>query len=157
MRTAIIALLASTVFSMPAMASSLTVEQRAEVIKVTKTEDGTKSQALVPAERVQPGETVRFTLSWTNEMDEAAENVVLEMPVPEHMIFVVGSAENEEVETLLSVDNGATYAEFGQLDVSEGEDIRPAEAEDVTHVKWIFNTPLDAGADGEVHFDARLK
>ena len=157
MRNAVIALLASTVLTLPAMASSLRVEQRAEVIKVSKAEDGSKVQTLEPAEKVQPGETVRFILDYTNEMEEPAENVVLEMPIPEHMVFVIGSADSEGVQALLSVDNGATYAEFGSLSVSEGEVNRPAEAEDVTHLKWVFNDPLPVGVNGEVHFEARLK
>lgn len=157
MKHAFLAILATTIFSVPAFANSVQVEQRAEVIKVLTAEDGSQTQTFVPAERVQPGETVRFTVSWVNDMDTDAENVVLEMPIPEYMIYVIGSGEAEGVQTLLSVDGGSSFAKFGELRVSEGDLVRNAEAEDVTHLKWKFTSPLAAGGNGEVFYDAKLK
>lgn len=90
-------------------------------------------------------------------MDVPAEDVVLEMPIPEHMIYVSESASNEGVQTSFSVDGGAIYSSWPELKVSEGELIRSAEPEDVTHLKWKFTDSLPPGANGELFYEARLK
>lgn len=142
--------------SLPSFAEGLLVEQRAEVAVSIVTEAGETVEELRPAELVRPGETVVFTVHYENQMAEAVENIVLEMPVPEEMAFVQGSADYEGVETLYSVD-GAVFFPWDELAVSDEAGARPAGAGDVRALKWVFTGAVPANTVDEISFRAVLK
>ena len=55
------------------------------------------------------------------------------------------------------MDNGVTFGRAENLEVIENDVARPAEARDFTHVRWVMQNDLAAGAQGTARFAAVLE
>lgn len=136
---------------------NLSVQTYAEKESVVVNEDGQAETQLVPAELVVPGETVFYTITFTNVSAEPADNVVITNPIAENLMYVQGSAFGPGMEILFSADGGNTFAPAEELTVAENGDVRRATASDFTHVRWVMRSDLDAGAQGIARFAAVLE
>ena len=121
------------------------------------TDDGELAQRMVAAEVVVPGETVFYTITFRNISDESADNVVITNPIAEDLMYVDGSGFGPGSDIQFSVDGGNTFAPAAALTVVEDGETRPAEARDYTHVRWIMQNDLAAGAQGTARFAAILE
>ncbi len=119
--------------------------------------EGESDTRLVPAEIVVPGETVFYTITFSNVGAEAADNVVITNPIAEDLMYVDGSAFGPGTEILFSIDGGTTFAKADELTVVEDGEIRDAKASDFTHVRWVMQNDLAAGAQGTARFAAILE
>lgn len=139
-------------------ASALTATQIVEKEVVIENQDGTTQTQRVPAERVIPGERIVYTLRYLNDGAEPATDLVMTMPVPNEVTFIDGSAERAGAETVYSVDGGNTFASRESLVVNGTNGAsRPAKAEDITHVKWTIEGPVQSAEVGELVFKGVLK
>jgi uncharacterized repeat protein (TIGR01451 family) len=111
---------------------------------------------LVPAATVVPGEKVIYSISFRNISDEGAENVVITNPIAAELTYVDGSATREGADIQFSIDGGASFANRNELAVDEDGAQRPAEAKDFTHIRWVLQEELAAGAQGVMRFAAVL-
>lgn len=118
---------------------------------------GEEEKRLVPAEKVLPGETVYYTITFTNTSDEVADNVVVTNPIAEELMYLDGSAFGPGMDIVFSVDGGETFATADELNVTENGETRTAEAKDFTHVRWVMQNDLAAGAQGTARFAAVLE
>ena len=118
---------------------------------------GEEERRLVPAELVVPGETVFYTITFTNVSDDVADNVVITNPIAENLQYLDGSAFGAGMEILFSVDGGETFAAAADLVVTEEGETRGATAKDFTHVRWVMRNDLAAGAQGTARFAAVLE
>ncbi len=154
-------ILTSVVLILAAMAAQaqghLDVRTTVHKQEVFINEQGESETRLVPADVVVPGESVFYTITFTNVSDQPADNVVITNPIAEDLMYVDGSAFGPGTEIQFSVDGGATFAPAGELNVIEGDELRKAEAKDFTHVRWVMQTDLDAGAQGTARFAAVLE
>jgi uncharacterized repeat protein (TIGR01451 family) len=136
------------------------VKLKSEVLKEVEAVDetGTPVVRLLPVTNAMPGELLIFTISYTNEGDEEATDIVLTNPVPEHMLYKAQSAAGEGSRISYSVDGGATYGAPDSLSVTgdDGKE-RPAVPSDYTHIRWQMVDPVPAGGSGEVSFKASVK
>ncbi len=140
-----------------AHAEGIQADQKIErIVAVNENPDGTVEVIYGPAERVAPGEELVYTITFTNSGTEAAENVVLNMPVEEQVTYIEGSSITRLAAVAFSADGGATFANRSELFVVDGDSPRPALAEEITNVRWTLNAPLAAGASGEVSMRAKL-
>jgi uncharacterized repeat protein (TIGR01451 family) len=130
-----------------------TVVQKEEV---TVNAAGERETRLVAAETVIPGERVVYTITFRNVSDEPADNVVITNPIDESLTYVDGSAFGPGTEIQFSVDGGNSYAAAALLSVVEDGVERPATASDFTHVRWVMQNDLAAGAQGTARFMAVL-
>lgn len=130
-----------------------TIVQKEEVFV---NDAGETERRLVPADTVVPGESVVYTITFTNISDEAAENVIITNPISENLSYVDGSAFGAGMVIQFSVDGGQSFGEPDELTVASNGDQRPARAEDFTHVRWIMQNELNAGDQGMASFRARL-
>ena len=130
-----------------------TVVQKEEVSVNAAGERETK---LVPAETVIPGERVVYTITFRNISDQPADSVVITNPIDESLTYVDGSAFGPGTEIQFSVDGGNTFGVAEQLTVVEDSVERPAEPGDYTHVRWVMQNDLAAGAQGMARFTAVL-
>lgn len=139
---------------------SLALQSTAEKEIVTVDEKGNKETKRVPVSStsVVPGDVVIYTVSYENIGKEPASSVVVTNPVPEHMIYVAGSAEVKGARVDFSVDKGKAYAPAGKLKVkgADGKE-RSAGASDYTHIRWTLEKPLEKGKKGSVSFKAKVK
>jgi uncharacterized repeat protein (TIGR01451 family) len=116
---------------------------------------------------IVPGDRVMFKTSYKNNGSEPATGFRATNPMPAPIQFVSVREEWAEV----SVDGGVTWGKLAALTVSakamagdaaaatQAADAapRPATEADVTHVRWILNDPIPAGAGGDVSFVGLVK
>ena len=103
-----------------------------------------------------PGDVVIYTTTIENISGEAADDIVVTSPVPEHLSYVAGSAFGPGMLIEFSVDGGVTYAAAEELTVNEDGQSRAATAEDYTHIRFELQDHLAAGAQGIARFRAKL-
>ena len=95
--------------------------------------------------------SVRFT----NVSKSIVDTVRITSPIPADVKYVPGSASGPGSEVLFSVDNGRTFGRPAELTLpAQNGGTRVADAADYTHVRWVLNAPLDAGATGVARFRA---
>jgi uncharacterized repeat protein (TIGR01451 family) len=97
------------------------VKLKTEVLKEVEVvnEKGEKETRLVPASSAMPGESLTFTVSYTNEGEGEARDIVLTNPVPEHMVYEGESAGAEATVITFSVDGGVSYGAADSLNVTD--------------------------------------
>ena len=138
-----------------AQQGTIRLEHKAEQQEVVTDDNGIEQTRLVEAARVLPGEEVLFTVTYTNVGDEAAEDVVITNPVPEHMSYVNSSATGDNTSVTFSVDGGETFAAPQDLLITDALGVeRPAAAKDYSHIRWVVESDVTAGGSGTVHFAA---
>jgi uncharacterized repeat protein (TIGR01451 family) len=137
--------------------SHIDVQTTVQKEEVFLTDTGEEEKRLVPAEKVLPGETVYYTITFTNTSDEVADNVVVTNPIAEELMYLDGSAFGPGMEIVFSVDGGETFAVADELNVTDNGETRAAEAKDFTHVRWVMQNDLAAGAQGTARFAAILE
>lgn len=135
----------------------LSVKTVVQKEQVRVDESGKEETVLVDADKVVPGEHVVYTITFQNIGGEAAENVVITNPIDVNLTYIEGSAFGPGTAIQFSVDGGKTFASLDALTVVEDGTERPAEARDVTHVHWVMQEDLAAGAQGIARFAAVLK
>jgi len=145
-------------FSAAAMAEG-TVDVRTVVQKeeVTVNEDGETVRKLVDADVVVPGETVFYTITFRNVGTEPADNVVITNPIADSLVYIDGSAFGPGTDIQFSADGGQTFARVDELTVVEDGVERKATTSDYTHVRWVMNNDLEAGAQAVARFAAVLE
>lgn len=132
----------------------------AEVEVTTKNAKGEKEVKRVEAAKanVVPGEAVIFTTYYSNNGKEPASDIVINNPMPEHMLYIDGSAEGSGTKIEFSVDKGKSFGapEILKVKDDKGKE-RPALASDYTHIRWTLSKPLAPGGKGSVSFRAKVK
>jgi uncharacterized repeat protein (TIGR01451 family) len=120
--------------------------------------DGKTVIQQVPAEKVIPGDEVIYTITYTNNGDEPAENLVVNNPIPEHMQYVPGSASVSGSRITFSVDNGKSFDIPEKLTVQdvEGNPV-VAKPADYTNIRWTIDQPVAPQSSGSVSYRAKLE
>ncbi|MEO0510313.1 MAG: hypothetical protein AAF065_10695 [Verrucomicrobiota bacterium] len=150
-------LIASVLTAQEAKRQPLSLEVRAELETVRIQPDGRRLVELVSAEKVLPGETIVYTITYTNPGEIPAENVVINNPVPEEMMYLDGSAVGEGTQIDFSVD-GETYGKSADLVVSLSDGTtRPAEPGEYRAVRWTLVEDIPANSSGFVRYRAILR
>ncbi len=147
--------------ALPALAAEegpVVLTLRAETEVTGADAQGKKVVKRVPVTTAVPGTAVIYTLSYRNRGATPAERVVLVNPVPQHMVYLEGSAFGPGAAIEFSVDGGKAFGPADSLRVKgpDGKQ-RPAVASDFTHLRWTLGQPLAPGASGEAGFRAVLK
>lgn len=123
-------------------------------------EQGEQERRLVAAERVVPGEELRYTVTFANQGSETVDagSIVITNPVPNNTIYLEDSAGGSGTDVVFSVDGGDTWGTPDELLIS-GEDgvSRLAEAAEYTHIRWTFRPALESGEESSVFFRVRLR
>ena len=123
----------------------------------TTNEAGQEVTTLEPAGKVVPGDEVIYTINFVNHGTEPAADVVITNPIPDHMVFTKVEASPSGADVSMSADGGSRYDAPRNLTVTDAKgQPRPAKASDFTHVRWVFQEPLEPGAEGSVSFRAQL-
>jgi len=137
---------------------TIKIQTTSEIEIVDTDADGNSVTRLEPASKVVPGDTVIYTVTFSNTGSEPAENVVITNPVPRYMEYVDGTAFGPGTEISFSIDGGKSWGAPGELVVTalDGSD-RPAQAADYTDIRWILGNELQPGAQGFARFRTRLK
>ncbi len=158
--------ISALMFGALALASGTTSAQERDHLEVVttvqkeitvETDDGSQETRLVAAESVVPGERVVYTIKFRNVGQEPAENVVITNPIAQTLTYVAGSAAGADLEVEFSVDGGQSFARAEQLRVVDNGIERPATTIDYTHVRWVMQSELAVGSEGQAQFAAVLE
>jgi len=144
----------------PAAAQDGTVEVRSEALveEMVVNEQGERQLVRQPATKVLPGKEVIFVNTYINRGEEPAEEIVIGNAIPEHTIYLGGSATGSDTLVTYSVDGGEVFGPLAELTVTNDDGTtRQAAAVDVTHIRWQRTTPLAPGEEARVEFRARLE
>lgn len=124
-------------------------------IQVTD-ENGQLTTRRVAVSEATPGDTLFYTLTYSNTGDEAATSVKLDNPIPDGTAYVAGTAWGDGADILFSIDNGQTFKKPAQLTYQVGGGVQAAEPEKYTTIRWLI-TEIPAGSSGKAGFTARVK
>lgn len=139
-------------------ANALTAQQVVEREVVVKQADGSEAVKREKADMVTPGDKVVYTLSYYNDEQKEADNIVLVMPIPAEIKYLEGSADTDSARTVYSADGGETFFARDQLKVKQADGrTHVASADEITHVRWHVSAAIAPGAGGDLSFSGRLK
>lgn len=143
---------------LPAAAQGVEVTNTALIEVKTVDQDGKEEVKYLAADKVTPGDTIMYLITFTNRGDKSAEGIVLTSEIPSDLIIKEGSAEAAGARVEYSIDNGKTYADREALVVTTSDGgRRPATAEDLTNLRWTILDPLPAGGINSVSYRAVVK
>ena len=97
----------------------------------------------------RPGDVIRYALVFTNVTAGPVKNIQFVDPIPQGMVYVLGSATADRpVRVEYSIDGGKSYSARPVLAVVEdGKKVEaPAPRERYTHVRWTVLGSLDPKA-----------
>lgn len=128
--------------------------------KVVDAEEKVSWKALKGKVKVQPGDTLRYTVSGKNSGDVEAENLVITQPIPQQTTYVLDSAANDNgAEITYSIDNGESFVTEPMVEVALPDDtieLQPAPAEAYTHVRWDFAQSLASAQEVDASYEVTI-
>jgi uncharacterized repeat protein (TIGR01451 family) len=154
----VILLLAAFGATAAGAAGGVELQTTAEVEIVAENPDGSVSVSRETALKVVPGDEVVYTMRYRNSAEDAAEEVVITNPIPEHMTLLRTGRLGPDLSLTFSVDGGRSFGALADLQVvgADGRP-RPATTADCTHLRWSFRRPLAPGEEGQVDYVAQLQ
>jgi uncharacterized repeat protein (TIGR01451 family) len=154
MRHLLFSLAACAAVSAAPLAAHAALKTEVFVEKSTVGPDGAAHTKRLPAGQVVPGDQVVYVITFVNDAAKPAEGVTITNPVPAGLTFA-GPAEGPA--PLVSAD-GAIFAPLAQLTVRRPDGaIAPAQAADVTQLRWTLPAPVQAGGQARLSYRATLK
>lgn len=110
---------------------------------------------------LNPGETIRYTIRYTNAGSSEARDAVIVDPVPTGTIYVADSAEGKGTEVTFSVDGKKfeppTLLKYRTMGGKGGGAEMIATPEMYSHIKWKLIKPVPRGGSGDVSFRVKVK
>lgn len=145
----------------PALAQSQIDLQTTLEKEVLVMENENFIKKFVAAEEVSPGDLVRITLTLVNNGADKATDLVLDNPVPEGAFYIQGSATEDLVVPLFSVDNGNNFKNASlltyEITLPDGsKETRQVSPENYTNIRWTIPT-IAAGTSAKVSFQAQIR
>ncbi|KCZ45485.1 hypothetical protein HY3_07495 [Hyphomonas pacifica] len=159
LKRAAASLAGTLMIGLPALAQDLVVEQTVERAIVMEDEEGGLEMELLPADEVKPGEQLFYSVTYINDSEEPATDVVLTLPVPEDVSLLEDSAvaEYDEAFVDFSVDGGKTYISGARLVSDSATPAHLEIPEEITHMRWTFSQDIAPKDSGRIFFAAILK
>ena len=151
-RALVVALLATAT---PALAQSDAVTLRSEVfvLRDVPQPDGTVKREAQAPDRVLPGDPILIRLDYSNIGGTPATDFLAVNPIPEALAFTSTASIAD-----YSVDGGKTWGPLASLTVPKDDGTaRPAQAADVTHLRFHAPGAVAAGAKGQFAFNAVVR
>lgn len=159
-RIALLLLAAGQILCNMPVARAQSVELVTQVERVVEViEKGAKVKKTGPPVKIVPGDEVVYTVTYANKTGKPADQVVVTNPVPKHTRYKDGTAAGAGTDISFSVDGGKTFATPDKLTVTTTDKggkavVRPATAQDYTHIRWVIRQSVAPGRSGSVTFHA---
>ena len=126
-------------------------------LAVTAGPGGQEIRRWVPAERLNTGDEIHYTLRVRNPGKQPVDTIVVTKRLPFGVRYLRGSAAGPAAEVQFSVDGGDTFAtpEMLARAASGGTkgQRKPLES-DYTHVRWVLRKPLGPASTALLRFRA---
>ena len=119
-------------------------------------ENGQNVTRWVEADEIEPGEKLKYTVTYVNVGDEPATEVRIENPIPELTVYVEDTASGEGSNIVFSADGGENYNARSEVTYEVavfggGTDRRVANSDRFTNIRWLIEQ-VPPGNSGEVSF-----
>jgi uncharacterized repeat protein (TIGR01451 family) len=154
------ALIALSITSLQALAQDkncVTLKTEGQVEENYTDAQGKPAKRLVAPGKVLPGGEVIWTITATNSCDKAADKVVIDNAVPEHMVYVADSAMGVNTEMSFSL-NGREFKKLSELVVRDADGkTRAPRADEIKAIRWMLNTAVGAKQIAFVRYRARVQ
>lgn len=135
-------------------AGSVSLVSEVFVERTETNADGRSVTTRAEPDMVVPGDNLVFVLNYRNDGAEPATDLVLTNPVPDSVSF----SGTDDASAVVSVDGGKTWGALAALTVAGADGAsRPAQAADVTHIRWVLSQPVPQGGAGELSFRGVVK
>ncbi|VAW47229.1 hypothetical protein MNBD_GAMMA04-1184 [hydrothermal vent metagenome] len=132
---------------------SMTVKEEVKELN----NQGKESIQYIEPTHIVPGDTVMYTTEYSNHHQKTINHVVITNPIPKHLIYIQGSAEQRGVPLTFSINHGETFAAADKLVVTDQKGrVRPATVADYTHLRWKVASVLPK-EKGTLFFRAKVK
>lgn len=139
----------SALAAAPKLSLKMTAQKEVKVLK-----NGKEVVEARPAKTMGAGETMLYTITYTNVGDSDAMNAVISDPVPQGMVYIPGSARGAGAQVAFSIDGGKTFQKTPKQVVGGKE--RDAAPDMYTNIKWMIKKIGPKGS-GSVSFKAKVK
>ncbi len=149
----------AALLSVASLTAFAQVELKTEMYKVIEVQkdNGTSKIEWVTPDNITPGDKVGYRIMVENKGDKAADDIVLNNPVPENTIYVNGSARGANSSIVFSVDQGKTFATPEKLFIEKNGKKLPATAKDYSNVRWVLTSSLKVGEQSSVQYVVQVK
>lgn len=140
-------------------APQVVLNMKAEIDVVVE-ENGVKVTKRVPAEEVEAGKVVFYTLTYINEGNELAKNIELKNKIPADTTYELNSAWGKDSDIQFSIDNSKTYKKpsllFYEVKDEKGKVKKQmVTPEKYTDILWVIKE-VAPGKSGEVGFNVTV-
>ena len=109
---------------------------------------------------VQPGDVLRYTLTFTNSTAKPVRDVELRDPIPAGVQFIAGSARASRADARLefSTDGGTSWSAQPMETVTvDGRQVtRAVPAARYSHLRWVFVGAVPPSGTVTADFDVRV-
>lgn len=156
---ALVALLLMPVLAMAQ--GNVEVKIKAEKL-MTVVKEGKKVVKAVPASKFQPGDTIQYTITYTNKSAEPVTDAIINDPIPEGTTYILDSATGENSDITFSIDNGKTFKKptllYYEVDTEKAKKVQKVASPDqYTNVRWTLKNTLPPKGSGKVSFKVKVK
>ncbi|HJR71181.1 MAG TPA: hypothetical protein VKA43_14155 [Gammaproteobacteria bacterium] len=139
----------------PPSRGGLLVSSTLERIAPKAADDGDAALDTGAAAVASHADELVLSVEFTNTSEQVVDAVRITSPVPAGVRYVADSASGPGSEALFSVDEGRTFGRPDELTIVGADGVaRAADAAEYTHVRFVLDAPLDAGALGIARFRA---
>ena len=129
----------------------LTSMARQEVVETDAA--GNRQVKRVAARQVVPGDEVIYVIEFENTGAEAAENIVIQNPVPGYTRYQAGSAAGADTDISYSIDGGKHFDAPQNLVITAADGTtRAATPADYTAIHWRYKKALPPGGKSSVEY-----
>jgi uncharacterized repeat protein (TIGR01451 family) len=125
-------------------------------LEVSEGPGGQEARRWIPAERLNAGDEIHYTVRVHNPGKQPVEAVVVTKQLPFGVRYLRGSAIGPATEVQFSIDGGKTFATPEMLSRAAGgkkAQRKPLE-NDYTHVRWVLSKPLGPASTALLRFRA---
>jgi len=127
-----------------------------QVIK--KDKDGNTTYDYIKPGTALPGDVMMYVITFENIGNDPAEGIVINDPVPNNSKYRMSSATGKNTTITYSIDDGKNFGNPEDLVVKDKDGKKwTAKPESYTHIRWVYNKPLEPGEKGEVSFKTKIK
>ncbi len=110
--------------------STLETSRAVYVERVANMADGRMMRAIEPAQGLRTGDRVVLMVEWP--ATAAPDGLTVASAIPRALTFQRSSKDGVEI----SVDGGKNWGKLGQMRIRDGNSLRLASPEEVTHLRW---------------------
>ena len=128
-----------------------------QLLEVSEGPGGQETRRWIPADRLNAGDEIHYTVRVRNSGKEAVTDIVVTKRLPFGVRYLRNSAAGPAAEVQFSMDGGKTFATPDALARAAGggkKVARKALEGEYTHVRWVLAKPLGPASTALLRFRA---